>query len=150
MSAIDFTDKPVKLIMENNIVSDIVYEGDLVKNNLKIILDKLDSTRKDPRDFFIVILERNTNKLKGIISADELIKMTRAYEKNNTIKFDPFCVKPLTVLYSESIENMVKLFESKKTIDIILVINEEGQYMGKIKRTSLNKKINELIAMFAS
>jgi len=146
---IDFTDKPVRLIMENDIVSDIVYENDVVDSKKKKILKRLESSM-DLRDFFIVVLDVETDKIKGIITFKELQDVISEWKKGKNVLFKDAMVSPTTICYSESIQKVVSLLESSKSVNIVLVTNENNKYLGKIKRTNLDKRLNDFINTFKS
>ncbi|MGV8086660.1 MAG: hypothetical protein ACP5N1_03445 [Candidatus Woesearchaeota archaeon] len=149
MAPIDFADKPVRLIMENEIVSDIVYEDDTIKSRISLVLRKLEKSTDDPRDFFIVVLEKISNKIKGIITFEDLANLTTAFEKDKKLTFKKFVSSPTVILYTESIQKTIKLFESKD-VNIVLVKNEDESYVGKVKRTTLDKRLSDLVNTFRS
>ena len=148
MSSINISDKPVKLIMENDIVSDIVYASDKVYDKINLLSDKIDKLN-DPRDFFIVVLESVDNKIKGIITFEQLNLLSEKLSKNKDLNFDTLLdTTPILLGYKHSIREVLDTFEKNKNCNVILIKNNDGNYMGKVKRTNIQKRIKELLNTF--
>ena len=148
MSSLYLSDKPIKMIMENDIVSDFVYASDEVRYKLDFIYKRIDNL-KDPRDFFIVVLESENNKIiKGIFISKQLEHFSEKLEQNENLTFDGLYKKPMLLNYKASISDALDIFEKNVDCNIILIENENKRYMGKIKRTNIKKRIKEFIRTF--
>ena len=140
MGRISILDKPVKMIMENNVVSDIVYTSDKVNEKMNVVSTKLKEL-EDPRDFFIVILEPENNKIKGMLIFGDLDSLFEQLNKDRNLTFEKLSnIKPLSFGYKQPIRDILNAFENNKEQNIILIKNDDENYMGKVRRSNIVKR----------
>jgi len=145
MNRITLSDKPVKMIMENDIASDIVYADKQIKDQFDKIANKLMSVN-DPRDFFFVVLDKKETVM-GMITFDEIKNVLN--KKQYTKKFGDLKIKPNILLYTDSIKDAMNKLRDEP-YDIILIVDKNCKYFGKVKATTIQKRLNELFDTLSS
>jgi len=115
---------------ENNISGDIVSIRDTLESELIKVSRKLEDKNKP---FFLVVLDDN-NKIKGVITRDELREMLNEAKKGSDFKieFEDYAKKH--VVFEENEDAIKGLKELKKVENkgFVLIKNKEGNYVGKI------------------
>ena len=143
MSCVNLSDKPVKYMMENDILSDFVYGSDRVHDRLNFLYDKLNKL-DDPRDFFIVVLKPVNNEIKGIITFDDLDSLYKQLGQNHDLRFGSLYREPFLFDYRQSISSVLDVFEKNDNCNVVLVTDENNGYAGRVKRTNIMKRVNDL------
>ena len=149
--------KPVKLIMENNILDDVIYLNDNLEKLFRLTETKLDHSF---RDFLIVILNES-NFVQHIITYREFedyMNIFRAFvnkieDKDKPIdanvselNLNKFKIKinNNAVNSNTEVEDALNIVKENK-LEVLVVVDSEKKYLGKIKRSSLKKRVNELL-----
>lgn len=149
MTQIDYDKLPVKYIMENEILSDIFYPDDTLNSKMSRVRVRLENS--DYRNFFMVIVDNENNKFLGIITFDEFIGLMKNKKYDYNKKFRDIMNKKFPCLdETKKIKDVFDFFESNKDINIIPILNKEGKYIGKIRRTNFKKRIEELFKSLAT
>lgn len=152
--------KPAKFIMENNILDDVIYLNDNFDDLIKKVNKKI---HKSFRDFLLVILNsQDKNEVQFIITHKEVISFMNAFTdqlmniknkglelskaKIQEIKLDEFKINFGKNAIEETLE-VQKALDSirENSLEVLVVINGDYKYVGKVKRSSLKNRIAELI-----
>ncbi|MDO8641984.1 MAG: CBS domain-containing protein [Candidatus Woesearchaeota archaeon] len=158
MAPINYSNLPTKMIMENDILGDILYTNDRLTTILEKLEKKLNHL-KDARDFFFVLLDSQTKSVKGIITLLELkellkfvneeLKKTNKNLPDIEIHTPTYCKKPVLIKSDNTITEVLSIFDSNQE-NILIVVNDKNVYIGKIRRTTLKDKLDELIKSITS
>jgi len=141
MSSTNVFSKPVKTIMENDVLSDIVHEDEellLAKNFIK----RLSEIENSPNEFFVTVID-NANVVKGIVTRADLETAANKIAKNKRVTFREVASTPVIMKEGDSIRCALDTFEQKNT-RIILIVNEQNVYVGKLRISTIRKKIMDL------
>lgn len=145
MNKVNVFDMKVRRIMENNILSDIVFESEKFDDRILELQEALERAGKNPWDFLLVVLKKN-HTIKGIITFKELNKVKELKEEKSfeNIRFDEICDKnPIIIKHEAKIKDVVEKLKPEDVF-IVLVVNEKNEYVGKIRQTNLASSISDL------
>jgi hypothetical protein len=150
--------KQLKLVMENDILSDIVLidNKEIVSQLLQII--KLQVEKGNLQDFLIVFLDNN-NFPKAVVSYDDAQLLVTIFQKiveegkeNKKIigsnlkaeilkKFGKF----EKLNYDAPIGLAIEKLRDYPDEEVLIIVNEVGRYIGKIRRKNFTKNIRRLL-----
>lgn len=153
--------KPSKLIMENNILDDVVY----LNAPLKVLFNKIDEKfEKSFRDFLIVIINSKNevnyiitykefpsfitlfSNFLGYLKKDDKIDSKKLKNKVEDLDLKPFSLNKGINAITADIEVQKALdIMNENNLEVLVVVNNENKYVGKIKRSSLKKRVDEVI-----
>lgn len=154
MNTHDLMKLSVKLFMENDVSSDVVKTTDTLFD----VIDKVAlKTKGSSLDFLIVIVDESF-KAHAVITYRNLTELIEdlssklSSEKQEELKrpiseFGYDKKFPITYFVSSSEDNAQKVldwFKADKT-DIVIALDENGKYIGKIKRNPFVEKIKLLL-----
>lgn len=147
MNINDFLKKSIRLLVENNISKDIIRSSSNASRIRSMLLEKLECDEEIFSEIFLVYVD-DSNQLKAVIDRanlkkfiDKIINLDKekgqAKDLNLEIDYPP---KYILEKNTATIEDALKIFKSGLT-DIIIVV-EDGQYCGKIRKSELRKIFN--------
>lgn len=142
---INYDKLPLKYVMENDILSDVVYSNQSIKDSLEKFKNKL--LVDDSRDFFMIVISDKLNIFMGILTFLELKNMLDDEKKNLIDKkfIDIMNTKNPHLTDKNTIQDVLNLFESHKKLNIIPILNKDKKYVGKVKRSNIDEMIKQLI-----
>jgi len=154
--------KPIRLIMENNILDDVVHLSDPLGDLFSKIDDKI---KNSFRDFIIVILNSD-NEVYFIITYKEFSKFLSIFSKflgfskkgnkidskklgakvEDIMDLEQFSIKKgINAIEADAIVQRALDIMDENKLEVLVVVNKEDKYLGKIKRSSLRKRVDEVI-----
>src|SRR6185437_1655705 len=153
---------PIRLIMENNILDDVVHLSDPLGDLFSKIDDKI---KNSFRDFIIVILNSD-NEVYFIITYKEFSKFLSIFSKflgfskkgnkidskklgakvEDIMDLEQFSIKKgINAIEADAIVQRALDIMDENKLEVLVVVNKEDKYLGKIKRSSLRKRVDEVI-----
>lgn len=132
--------KPVKIIIENNISEDMIFDDETVSKFIDKIIKKLDDTNNE--NFLFVYVDKE-QKLQAVITSSNLEKLANTIRNKEAktvsdLKLHEEFPIQFKVSSSDLIQNVLDIFKREPT-DVVIVTSEENQYLGKVKRSKLNE-----------
>lgn len=134
---------PVRFIMDRDIIEDFVYEDDNILTKEKMIIDQMRKT-KNGSNYNIAVLEKDTNKVSGIIDCSRIKNIIRILEDKKDLAFRYIASSVYTINQNDPFDKALTLFETHNTNNILLVTDDNDRYAGRLIRTKVREYAEEL------
>ncbi|MFA7315520.1 MAG: hypothetical protein WC059_01805 [Candidatus Paceibacterota bacterium] len=140
MKLTELSKKPVKIVIENNISLDMIFPNDKRASLIEKIINKLGDDAGSEN--FLLVYVNEEHEIQAVMTSNDVTKLIEVLSSNPAITKvselnleKEFPVK-FKINSSDLIENLLDMFTREQT-DIIIVVDEENKYLGKVKRSGL-------------
>ena len=149
MTSIKFNQQPVKLVLEDQDISQMIYSNDSAEKFIELINDYLSNETRRSQGNLLIVQLSESEEIEAVVTIDNIVDVINSIQEstNHTTVADynlARSAKPskLTLIKdSEDIGELVKVF-SLISSGVIAVTNESNQYVGKVTRSKLLEKLN--------
>jgi Mg/Co/Ni transporter MgtE len=136
----ELLEKPSKIVVENNISEDMVFSSETTESFIDRIVERLNDTVSEN---FLYVYVTDEKELRAVITSSDirkLVEILRKPESKNVhdLNLDQEFPVKYVVKSTDPIQVIIDLFKKEPT-DIVVITNEENQYLGKVKRSKLNE-----------
>jgi hypothetical protein len=135
--------KPTKIILENNISNDVIKPNDSITRVIDMIL-KI----SEPGPEFLVVYTDEVDSdypVKAVVTNREISSFVEEILSNKVsttikdLKLESKFPLKYFVYEDDLIEKVFKLFQADLT-DVVVVLNKDDKYIGKVRRSSFIEK----------